>query len=63
VFFLPGFTDNKLNGGSEMSQHDADRDRKKEDDRPVTGSPKEHGEIPRTRDSSKDHKEDPYKDK
>lgn len=34
-----------------------------EDDHPATDNPDEHGEIPRTRDDSKDHKHDPFKDK
>ncbi|WP_017349497.1 hypothetical protein [Pantoea sp. A4] len=32
------------------------------DDHPARDNPNEHGEIPRTRDDSKDHKQDPYKD-
>ncbi|WP_312946701.1 hypothetical protein [Superficieibacter sp.] len=46
-----------------MTERNTQDPRKKEDDRPVTGSPKEHGEVPRTRDSSQDHKQDPYKNK
>ena len=34
-----------------------------EDDHPAKDNPNEHGEIPRTRDDSKDHKQDPFKDK
>lgn len=34
-----------------------------EDDHPAKGNPEDHGEIPRTRDDSKDHKQDPYQDK
>jgi hypothetical protein len=30
---------------------------------PAKDNPNEHGEIPRTRDDSKDHKRDPFKDK
>ena len=33
-----------------------------EDDHPVQDAPDEHGEIPRTRDSSKDEKKDPWED-
>lgn len=34
-----------------------------EDDHPAKDNPKEHGEIPRTRDDSEDHKHDPFQDK
>ncbi|NIG21534.1 hypothetical protein F3J37_22960 [Pantoea sp. Al-1710] len=34
-----------------------------EDDHPAKDNPEDHGEIPRTRDDSKDHKQDPYQDK
>lgn len=34
-----------------------------EDDHPAKDNPDEHGEIPRTRDDSKDHKRDPFQDK
>ncbi|ORM73685.1 hypothetical protein HA48_08225 [Pantoea wallisii] len=33
-----------------------------EDDHPATDNANEHGEIPRTRDDSDDHKKDPYQD-
>lgn len=33
-----------------------------EDDHPAKDAPNEHGEMPRTRDDSQDHKKDPYKD-
>ncbi|NIF23939.1 hypothetical protein [Candidatus Pantoea multigeneris] len=61
-----------------MKNHNANEQRKKEgdarkglpnadnayeeDDHPARDNPNEHGEIPRTRDDSKDHKQDPYKD-
>lgn len=32
-------------------------------DHPAYDNPEDHGEIPRTRDDSKDHKHDPYQDK
>lgn len=32
-------------------------------DHPAKDNPKDHGEIPRTRDDSKDHKHDPFQDK
>jgi len=34
-----------------------------EDDHPAKDKPNEHGEIPRTRDDSEDHKHDPFEDK
>ncbi|MGB9097106.1 hypothetical protein [Erwinia sp.] len=34
----------------------------KESEHPAKDNPEEHGEIPRTRDDSEDHKKDPYKD-
>lgn len=46
-----------------MSKHDVSLEQeKKEQTRSVTDNPKEQGEIPRTRDSSDDDKQDPYKD-
>jgi len=30
---------------------------------PAKDNPNEHGEIPRTRDDSEDHKKDPYQDR
>ncbi|MFC0141307.1 hypothetical protein ACFFJN_15115 [Erwinia mallotivora] len=30
---------------------------------PARDNPAEHGEIPRTRDDSEDHKKDPYQDR
>ncbi|WP_199257245.1 hypothetical protein [Pantoea sp. BAV 3049] len=47
-----------------MSQHNTNdkRDRTK-DKHPAKDNPNEHGEIPRTRDDSEDHKKDPWQDK
>ncbi|MGE9553046.1 hypothetical protein ACQPT2_17970 [Erwinia amylovora] len=47
-----------------MSQHNSDSKRKKTENRhPAKDNPNQHGEIPRTRDDSEDHKKDPWQDK
>lgn len=46
-----------------MSKHDVNREQENDKHtRSVKDNPKEQGEIPRTRDSSDDDKQDPYKD-
>lgn len=50
------------NAGNESKGHQAP-DSVKDDKHPARDNPDEHGEIPRTRDDSKDHKRDPFQDK
>lgn len=45
-----------------MKMHNTQDKPKKEDEHPAKDNPREHGEIPRTRDDSKDHKRDPFQD-
>lgn len=46
-----------------MTEPSSDKPRKVDDKKhPAKDNPNEHGEIPRTRDDSEDHKKDPYRD-
>ncbi|WP_176110272.1 hypothetical protein [Izhakiella australiensis] len=44
-----------------MSKDKSDQQRNKDEKHPARDNPHEHGEMPRGRDSSEDHKKDPYK--
>ncbi|MFJ5160218.1 hypothetical protein ACIP6T_13660 [Pantoea sp. NPDC088449] len=45
-----------------MTDHPEKRRDVKDEKHPAKDAPNEHGEIPRTRDDSEDHKKDPFRD-